>query len=74
LNGAPMLAIELADGLVELSWPAIYTGWRVYGAPSVNTPSASWTPVAGTVVVANGRQVLTATPSDAQKFFRLGQP
>jgi hypothetical protein len=70
----PLLAVELADGVVELSWPSVTAGWRVYGAATVDAPANAWSPVAGTPVVVNGRNVLTVTPSAAQQFFRLGRP
>jgi hypothetical protein len=70
----PLLAITLADGMVELSWPSTTSGWQVYGASTVDAPASIWTPVAGTPVVVSGRYILTIAPSGAQEFFRLARP
>jgi hypothetical protein len=67
----PVVAIVLADGLIELSWPSTYSGWRAVSAPSIHTPAASWTTVPGTPVLAGNRFTLTVPPSGTAQFFRL---
>jgi len=64
----------LADGLIELSWPATYTSWRVYSSPELLLPIDQWTPVAVTPVIAGGRIVVSLPPSGLTQFFRLGRP
>ncbi len=70
----PLISIELADGLIELSWPATYTSWRVYSSPELLLPIDQWTPVAVTPVIAGGRIVVSLPPSGLTQFFRLGRP
>jgi hypothetical protein len=73
-SAPPLLAVTLADGLVELRWPATAIGWRVYGAALVNTPGNAWSPVVGVPLQVAGENVLTVPPVGAQRFFRLGRP
>jgi hypothetical protein len=70
----PLISIGVADGLIEISWPATYTNWRVYTASSLVLPIEQWTPVTVTPVVAGGRIVVSLPPSDMTQFFRLGRP
>jgi hypothetical protein len=67
----PVLAIVLADGLIELSWPATFSGWRAVSAPSPATPAASWQNVPGTPVLVANRFTLAVPPSSSAQFFRL---
>jgi len=73
-TSTPLISIELADGLIEISWPATYTSWRVYSSPELVLPVEQWTPVAATPVVAGGRIVVSIPPSELTQFFRLGRP
>ena len=70
----PLISIELADGLIEISWPATYTSWRVYSSTDLLLPVEQWTPLAVTPVIAGGRIVVSIPPSGLTQFFRLGRP
>jgi len=70
----PLLAIVLADGQVELSWPSTATGWRLFTALSIDTPPGEWFPVAGQPLEVSGRFVVTVAPGFATQCFRLGRP
>ncbi len=70
----PLISIELADGLIELSWPATYTSWRVYSSTELLLPIDQWTPLSVTPVIAGGRIVVSVPPSGLTQFFRLGRP
>jgi len=70
----PQLAVGYVDGLVELKWPETAVGWRVYAAPTLDTPAEAWTPSANPSVLVNGQNLLTITPAGRSQFFRLGKP
>jgi hypothetical protein len=70
----PLVSIDLADGLIELSWPATYTSWRVYSSTELLLPIDQWTPLTVTPVIAGGRIVVSVPPSGLTQFFRLGRP
>ena len=70
----PFVAVTLADGMVEISWPATFSGYQVYTSTTVNAPAASWVPVGVTPVLASGRYVVSLSPSGGAEFFRLIKP
>ena len=70
----PVAAITRAGGTVEISWPAAYTGWRVYATTDILTALNQWTLLPNFPVVVGGNNVLTITPSGGAQFFRLGKP
>lgn len=67
----PLLAITLADGEVELRWPATAVGWQVYTAANVDAPPNAWAPAFGSLVQVGGQNVFTVTPGGGNEFFRL---
>lgn len=70
----PVVAIVLADGMVELTWPGSFTGWRVYAAATVNAPPGGWQPIAATPAFVGGQWIVTVNPTASAQFFRLGRP
>jgi len=70
----PVLTITLADGEVELRWPATSSGWQVYFAPAIDTPANAWAPAFGTLTQVGGQYVFTITPGGGNEFFRLRRP
>ena len=70
----PVLAIVLADGMIELSWPSTYSGYAVYSTAQVNAPRASWTSVGGAPVLASGRYVVTVPPLGGGQFYQIVKP
>ena len=70
----PTPAIKFTNGMVEISWPSVYTTWRVYAADDILLPLNQWAPVSVMPVLAGGRIVLMLPPSDGARFLRLGQP
>ncbi len=70
----PLLTITLADGMVELRWPATSSGWQVYSSASIDAPANAWAPAFGTPVQVGGQYVLTVTPGGGNEFFRLRRP
>jgi hypothetical protein len=69
---APRLDVQYRDGLVELSWPATFVGWRVYGSGAAT--GAAWSPIAEVPFVVNGRNVIVLPPTGSGQFYRLGKP
>ena len=67
----PLLAIELADGNIELRWPATAVGWTVYSAASIDAPVIGWTPATGSLLQVGNQYVFTAAPGAGNRFFRL---
>jgi hypothetical protein len=70
----PLLTITLADGKVELRWPATAVGWRVFVAPAIDTPANAWTLAFGNLTQVGGQHVFTVTPGGGNEFFRLRKP
>ncbi len=70
----PAVAIVEMDGLIEISWSATYSTWRLYSSTDMLLPIAQWTPVAATPVTAGGRIVVSVPPAGFTRFFRLGRP
>jgi hypothetical protein len=70
----PVLTIALADGEVELRWPATSSGWQVYFAPVIDAPANAWAPAFGVLTQVGGQYVFTLTPGDGNEFFRLRRP
>ena len=73
-TSTPAVSVKLADGLIEISWPATYTTWHVFSSTDAWMPLSQWTPVSSTPVIVNGRIVVTLPPSGETQFFRLGRP
>lgn len=67
----PVLTITLADGLIELRWPATAIGWQVYTAATVDAPANAWTSAFGSLIQVSGQFVFTVTPGGENEFFRL---
>ncbi len=67
----PRAAIVYRDGLVEVSWPATFVGWRVYAGPGLAGP---WAPLGVAPFVVAGRNVVTLSPGGAAQYFRIGKP
>ena len=67
----PRVAVAYQDGLVEISWPTTFIGWRVYASVGLSGP---WTPLAQAPFVVGGRNVVALPPSAAAQYFRLGKP
>jgi hypothetical protein len=70
----PFLTATLADGLVELRWPATAIGWRVFSAANVDAPPNSWAVAPGSLVQVGGQNVFTVVPGNGTQFFRLRRP
>jgi thiosulfate reductase cytochrome b subunit len=58
---------------LTLNWPAWTNGLVLRGATNLDG-SAVWTPVAGSLLTANGINFLTLAPTNNQMFFRLQLP
>jgi hypothetical protein len=67
----PRLDVLYRDGLVELSWPTSFVGWRVYSSATLAPP---WSPLGQTPFIVSGRYVVTLSPTGSQLYFRLGKP
>jgi hypothetical protein len=66
---SPELAIE-SDGMnMVISWPANFTGYQVYWAPTAT--DRNWEIVTNAVVVANGLNQIVVPASGSGRFFRL---
>lgn len=65
---SPVLTVtRTADG-VRLSWPASFTGWRIFGAALANGPYAV---VPAPVVLDGVQQSVVVPTSQAKQFYRL---
>ncbi|MEY2410793.1 MAG: hypothetical protein QOF48_3463 [Verrucomicrobiota bacterium] len=73
-SSVPTATVELADGMIEISWPSTYTNWRIYSSPDAWLPMSQWQPISSMPVIAGGRIVVTIPPSGQTEFFRLGRP
>jgi hypothetical protein len=68
----PRLDVNYRDGLIELSWPTTFVGWRVYS--SVAASGSPWGALSDPPFVVGGRNVITLAPGPGNQFFRLGKP
>jgi hypothetical protein len=69
---APELdATFVAGGALQLAWPAVMTGWRVYSTTNVAASGASWLPLPVTPAVIAGWNVVTIPRTNDARFFRL---
>lgn len=66
----PLLQIATTNSTVVISWPARKAGFT----PEVTGDFQTWTPVAGTILTNNGRNVVTNDISGSKEFFRLKKP
>ncbi|HLH53486.1 MAG TPA: LamG-like jellyroll fold domain-containing protein [Verrucomicrobiae bacterium] len=64
---APSLAIKLASGKVNISWPS---GGRYVLATAANV-TGPWTPSSLSTTNQNGMNIATDTPTTGAKFYRL---
>ncbi|MDE3066368.1 MAG: hypothetical protein KGJ60_02340 [Verrucomicrobiota bacterium] len=69
---SPALSIARSGGNVLLSWPATVTGFGLQQNSSL--AAANWVAVTNPVVVANGQNQVTVTPSSGSQFYRLISP
>jgi hypothetical protein len=70
---ASSIGISNAASTLTLNWPAWTNGLVLRGATNLDG-SAVWTPVAGSLLTANGINFLTLAPTNNQMFFRLQLP
>jgi|GEM_PF-4665655 hypothetical protein len=71
-SGPPSLAIEYANSMVTLYWPAMFTAETLQSNSKDISQSADWLPVSlAQLVVTNGINTLTLPVSDSQQYFRL---
>jgi hypothetical protein len=68
-----MIAVSLANGSVELSWPESAAGYRVETTASL-TPPFAWQPLPNSVTQANGLFRVLVDPTETQRYFRLVAP
>jgi 1,4-alpha-glucan branching enzyme len=71
----PQLAAAQANGIVTISWPAIYTNWVLDATPTL-TGTPPWLQIPAGQYQTNGTQILfNATPSGTTNgFYRLRLP
>jgi hypothetical protein len=73
LPSVPHVTARLAQGQIQLSWPAQLSDWRLEQSPRLGT-DASWTPVPGPTAV-QGADVTQLVPiTDGPVFYRLVRP
>ena len=73
LPPAPVsLAIQRTFADVKVSWPINVAGWRLYSTDTL--APANWSPVNGSAAVVNGSNVLSVTPTNQSRFYRLHRP
>lgn len=73
-DSAPMeLNARLDEGNMQLSWPDMAYGYRLYSSPSF-FPSPGWSAVPVEPVNVNGRKVVTLPTTNGVLIFRLGRP
>lgn len=66
----PVLAVQLASGQVEISWPDTAGAFDLESTPVLG-PGAVWTPVMVTPVAGGGRFTVTLPPGAEAAFYRL---
>jgi hypothetical protein len=67
---APELAVALlANGQIEISWPAPSADWSLYVSSSLN--EAAWAPFGTPPSISGNRNVVTLTPASETQFYRL---
>ena len=66
----PPLSLNFSGGNAVLAWPTNADGFTLQSAGDLSA-TAAWTPVAAPPVNQNGQYVLTNSPTDGQKFYRL---
>ncbi|MBL9136042.1 MAG: PKD domain-containing protein [Verrucomicrobiales bacterium] len=66
----PLLQWQVANGLLEISWSAAFSGWRLEIAPSIPFP-VSWQAVTGAPKVSDDRITFTVPVQSTSSFFRL---
>jgi hypothetical protein len=66
-----LLSIDLVAGQALISWPISPTGFTLQASPSV---AGQWLSEGSVPVVWNGRNVVTNTPSQQSRFYRLAMP
>ncbi len=70
LNVAPRLSFERAGNQFVLSWPAGQVGFVLESAPALTAPT-SWTVVAPTPAIVNGKFTVNDPIVGISKFYRL---
>jgi arabinan endo-1,5-alpha-L-arabinosidase len=70
---ASSIGLSHTASTLTLNWPAWTNGLVLRGATNLDG-SAVWTPVAGSLLTANGINFLTLAPTNNQMFFRLQLP
>jgi hypothetical protein len=67
------LAVSLAAGQLEISWPVPADGFVLETTSSL-APPAQWVPVSDPAVVLNGRMTVSTSISASPHFYRLHKP
>jgi hypothetical protein len=62
----PLLTLERSGSLLQLRYPTNYTGFTVQSAQTLSAPN--WT------TFSTGTNVVTLSPTNASRFFRLSKP
>jgi hypothetical protein len=76
-EGAPALSVELADGLVRVSWPAPAPDWVLTETNRLTTaPGLSWPQVPAAQYQTNAGRIyiLTAPQPALNRYYRLRKP
>jgi probable HAF family extracellular repeat protein len=69
-NSSPILTINIVGNSIVVSWPASFTGYRLFQSP--NLLPSSWTLVSNPPVVTNGLNEVIFSPIPSGKlYFRL---
>jgi hypothetical protein len=68
----PILVASGSSGHINVSWPQTWPGgpFNLQSAISLSPP-INWQPMAGTVVITNGFDVMSIPETNAVRFFRL---
>jgi len=66
------LSVVPSSSSLMLSWPIAPTGFRLYSAPSLISPT--WAPLNVSSTISNGQNVVSLPISPGNQFFRLQRP
>ena len=70
----PKLNITSTNNALTISWPAVYAGWGLEEASSLNG-AALWEPIDGAILQTNASSVfVNLYPSIGTRFYRLQRP
>lgn len=68
----PSLSVSQTNGVVTVSWPTNFGGWKLDSAPKINGTPTQWTAVSSSLYHTNaGAVCYSVTPGATNAFYRL---